>query len=254
MTPNWVYCLTCRANGKMYIGITKNTVEWRWGKHVSAAQLTPRKLKLLNAIRHHGASSFDVTPLFRYPTRTAACDAEIALIAALDTVRCGYNLTHGGDAPEVSEETRAKISAAHKGRPHSPTHIANQAAATRGVERGPRSSESVAKMVASMRGRRHSPEAITRMSEAQRKRGPEGYKRTAEKLRGRPRPPEVKEKLRLANLGKKSSPETRAKIAAASRMKDPAQCAAHAEAMKRAWARRRAEAAFVDIHRIGVSP
>ena len=89
------------------------------------------------------------------------------------------NMSDGGDGNfgrKLSEETKAKISAFHKGRPLSPEHIAIITANNK-----------------ARIGYKHSPETI-------------------EKFKARKKTPEEKEKLRQANLGKKPSAETIEKL------------------------------------------
>lgn len=68
---------------------------------------------------------------------------------------------------EIPVETRMKISAALRGRPKSPEHAAKVAAARRGERRGPLSAEIRAKLSAANLGRKHTPESRARMSTAQ---------------------------------------------------------------------------------------
>lgn len=84
----------------------------------------------------------------------------------------------GKPRQEITAETRAKISATHKGRKRSPEHQA--------------------KLNNSHRGRKLSEETKAKISE---------------KVKGKPRPPELVRQIALSNTGKKRSEETKAKIA-----------------------------------------
>lgn len=129
-----------------------------------------------------------------------------------------------------SDEARAAQSARQKGRAPPPAVQAAAWAANRGSKRSAEfrarisermrgnvlSLEQRAKISAAMKGRTHSPERIAKAKAARAALDPAvlaaGRARAAEKLRGRKRDPAVVEKVRLANLGKKRSEETRAKM------------------------------------------
>ncbi len=66
------------------------------------------------------------------------------------------NLTDGGDGTpgmKASDQARAKISAAHRGRKHSPEHVANQAASLRGVPHPPERRAAISAGIAASGGR-----------------------------------------------------------------------------------------------------
>jgi len=139
-----------------------------------------------------------------------------------------------------SPETRAKISAATRGKPHSPEHTAKVAAANRGRRNSPEtianmsaakmgdknpmfgthlSKEARKQISAREKGKRRSPETIVKMSEARK-----GKHLSAEhraKISAAMKTPEVREKISEAVAGEKHrlfgkhhSPETRARISA----------------------------------------
>lgn len=154
----------------------------------------------------------------------------------------GHNLCNSTDGGEgaspgrtPSPETRAKISAAHKGKKLSTEHRAKLSAARKG--RGPvLTAESYAKMSRTKTGRpghKPSPECVVkRVAKVKatwgRKKAegwkpapcsPEGRARTTAALVGHKVSPETRAKISAANkgrgLGRKPSPETRAKMSAA---------------------------------------
>jgi hypothetical protein len=176
--------------------------------------------------------AFDVVknPLFineSYAVRGFCSTPESALKAAATRRRRGTDRRSpetiekirqkhiGSKRPPVKEETRKKISAAHKGRKHSPEHIAKIAASNTGKKMPPEfgqkvsdrfkgrklSEEHKAKIIGT--GRKYSEESKQRMSEAQ---------KGSKKPRTKPMTEEHKEKIRQARLGTKRSPETCAKI------------------------------------------
>lgn len=101
-------------NGKVYIGITKLSVERRWqeGKNYKTSS------HFNNAIKKYGWDNIKHEILFTGLSRSEAEAKEIELIAKYDSTnqRNGYNIEKGGNTPEMSEETRQKMSKAHKGR------------------------------------------------------------------------------------------------------------------------------------------
>ena len=115
---------------------------------------------------------------------------------------CLRNRTNGGEGNSGAIRTaehRAKISAVHKGRRHTPEAIAKMIAARTGLRR---SEETKARMSAWQKGRKIGPlseEIKAKMSAA---------------LKGRPKSEEWKAKISAANRRRKLSDESRAKISA----------------------------------------
>jgi hypothetical protein len=130
-----------------------------------------------------------------------------------------------------SPETRAKLSAAFRGRKLTPEHRAKLSAARR--RRAPPSQETRAKWSSAARGRKLSPEVRARMSAAQKALvlknperitalhsfrkppSPETRAKISATLKGRTLPPEQVAKAAAAHKGKKRTQETRAKMSAA---------------------------------------
>ena len=115
----------------------------------------------------------------------------------------GYNMTDGGDSTyERTEETKAKVAAAKRGKPNPKT-----ADALRGRKRP---AEVGAKVAAALRGRKLSEETKTKLSEA---------------LRGRKLSEETRKKMSDAQRGKKLSEETKARMSAALKTSEKAKIA-----------------------------
>lgn len=94
-----IYKVTCKANGKSYIGLTVKKVFQRWNEHVKAAS-QGFDILFYRAIRKHGAESFEVKTLCECVELAEARVCERALIAAHGTyfkTNKGYNLTSGGE-------------------------------------------------------------------------------------------------------------------------------------------------------------
>ena len=135
LVPTKLYCITNSVNGKMYVGVTKGPLRRLWREHKSAAhRMSP--LRIYKAIRKYGIDSFSMIQLCVYDTYSAALAAEVQLIASLDLTRLGYNISPGGDTPNLgqvfSAERRAQISAFHTGRKHTAEARAKISAALSG--------------------------------------------------------------------------------------------------------------------------
>lgn len=110
----------------MYIGITCNSVERRWGKN-GKEYLRKRndgtymQPKFANAIVKYGWDNFEHIIWATGLTHETACEIEQKLIALWDSRKSGYNISTGGEGNtgfSPSEETRKKMSIAHKRLPH----------------------------------------------------------------------------------------------------------------------------------------
>lgn len=101
--------------GKVYIGITSNTLQRRWkGGHGYETNT-----HFMRAIKRHGWGAFQHETLFSNLTEEEAKAKEQELITLYDSTNPnkGYNRDLGGNVR--SRETAAKISAALTGVPHS---------------------------------------------------------------------------------------------------------------------------------------
>lgn len=102
-----------KINGKIYVGITKQKAEERWrnGKGYKHCILFYR------AIQKYGWDGFEHIIFASHLTKEEAMNMEKILIQNLQTrdVDYGYNISEGGDAPQLSEETKKKISETHIG-------------------------------------------------------------------------------------------------------------------------------------------
>lgn len=138
----YVYKITNKINGKVYIGLSKDPVA-RFSYHYRS-RLTI-KTRLTQSMKKYGIENFEMTVLEEHDTKESVKDAEIRLISehsSQDPAK-GYNMTSGGDGcPDLSEEskekmrqaarlrspsqeTREKMSKSQKGRIMSPEHCKN---------------------------------------------------------------------------------------------------------------------------------
>ena len=109
-----VYMHENRANGKKYIGITKQAPERRWQNGYGYRE-SPRFYK---AIEKYGWDGFKHEILYTHLTAEEAAAKEVELIAKYQTTdpERGYNLDPGGGGTQPkTEEVRAKMSRARLG-------------------------------------------------------------------------------------------------------------------------------------------
>jgi group I intron endonuclease len=195
----FVYEIVHRASGKRYVGITIKRPAQRWSSHRHAAVKRDSPTHLHRSMRKHGVEAFDFRVVAGLPTVALAKLAEISLIKF---TKPAYNMTAGGDGafgvpwpeesrrrasesakrkPPITEETRAKMSAAQR----------NSELAAANLRR----------MAEKNRGRRQSAEDRAKKSAA-------FWKRCT---------PEYREQQRQRGIGRVHSEETKAKMSAAKR-------------------------------------
>lgn len=96
-----LYLITNVANGKRYVGQTKDSVASRWSKHLYCARTgVGGCVKLRKAMRKYGVGAFNIRPVLFVHTEAEADICEEILIdwLRLRDDRFGYNITPGGSA------------------------------------------------------------------------------------------------------------------------------------------------------------
>ncbi|MBQ6296433.1 MAG: GIY-YIG nuclease family protein [Selenomonadaceae bacterium] len=130
-----IYKITNKVNGKTYVGKTTTPLKQRMASHRCADTVIGK------AIRKYGGENFIVEVIEECDTKEQLNEREIFWIAALNCkTPNGYNRSDGGDGPtgySHSEEIRAILSAANKGRKKSPEHRAKIGAGNRGKKQTP---------------------------------------------------------------------------------------------------------------------
>lgn len=156
-----LYKITCSANGKVYVGYTSKTAEERFGHHLRNARWK-RKTALYDAIRAYGAEHFSVETILECETHADACRHEIRLISELNTLLpLGYNMTHGGDGVPLTKEQRDAANAKKRGVCYPKQLEANLRGKGRKV-----SEETRAKLSAARRGKKQNPEWVRKRMES----------------------------------------------------------------------------------------
>ena len=111
-----VYMHKNKINNKVYVGITCQKTNYRWGAGSGYRQ----QPKFYNAIKKYGWDNFEHIILFENLSFEEAKQKEIEIISKYNafTKKYGYNATKGGDGSNgvpCSEEKKQKISKANKG-------------------------------------------------------------------------------------------------------------------------------------------
>ena len=108
-----VYQHVNKINGKVYIGITMQEPQIRWGANGSNYKSSPH---FYAAIQKYGWNNFEHNILFTNLTKEEACLKEQELIQQFqaDNREYGYNSTSGGEMFRLNIETKQKIAAALK--------------------------------------------------------------------------------------------------------------------------------------------
>ena len=112
----YVYKLTNKVNGMLYIGITTCSLAKRWREHKCAAK-SGLDTPLYRAMRKYGIDAFDMVLIHEGKTREEIQSMEKHFIAELGTyvrVGKGYNLTLGGEGEgkivrKVGEEAHSAV-------------------------------------------------------------------------------------------------------------------------------------------------
>ena len=118
----FIYCVTCLKTGKLYFGQTIISIRSRWRRHVLSTQ-RGFDHKFHRAIRKYGEENFLVEEVLTVsaPTKDAFKKkldyVEMRLIKKLETHKCGYNSTDGGEGTlglKLSEHAIRKMAESKK--------------------------------------------------------------------------------------------------------------------------------------------
>lgn len=158
-----VYLLTNNVNGKRYVGQTIHTLEERLRGHAWPSTARHTKMPIARAIQKYGIQNFRAEILQECSSQDELDQSELRYALSLKTfVPNGYNLKAGQGRGSVSQVTKDRIGAAHRGkivsdetrRKLSESHMGHRHSAT-----------TIAKMSAYWKGRRASDLAYQRSIE-----------------------------------------------------------------------------------------
>jgi group I intron endonuclease len=188
-----IYRIVNCTSGKVYVGQTWQRLARRFRAHKRRRDC----VKLANAMRKYGVENFAIELLGATGSQATADYLEVYFISVYDAIASGYNMREGGSHGRPGAETRAKQSAARKGKKPSPEALEARSKALRGRKHSP---EHVAKLAALSRLRRGhrgaSPSAEHRkaISESAKRRAGNGVSvacRAAQLAEVRARPPKL---------------------------------------------------------------
>ena len=120
----YIYKITNKINGKVYIGQTKKTIEERFQEHLKKAKIHTNRY-LYDAMNKYGYENFIISQIEKCPDNNLD-EREIFWIAFYQSNNklYGYNMTAGGGGGNTwinnphKEETSKKLSQANKGKKH----------------------------------------------------------------------------------------------------------------------------------------
>lgn len=210
-----IYVISNIKNGKVYIGKTAVGFRKRWLKHKHALNNNYHDNQhLQRAWNRYGEKSFKFL-ILEYCLVEQLDEREKHYISIYRPKNMTYNMTDGGDGGlgyKHTDESKLKMSKAHKGKKLTPEHIAKSAAANRGRKPSP---ETIAKISAANKGRIRSPEHRAAVGNAHRgkKLSDEQIAKMKLSLKGRVFSQEHRDRIGLAHKGRIHSPESIAKYA-----------------------------------------
>ena len=158
-----------RTNGKCYIGQTRKAVNLRFSEHKAAANGndSSKVFAITKAIRKYGWEAFDKFILEQCADQESLDASEDYWISRYETLAPnGYNLKGGGlnRSGVISEETREKLRHAFLGRRHSEDSKAKIGLAHKGKVCRPATPEEIEANRQRGLGKKHSDQAIAKMS------------------------------------------------------------------------------------------
>lgn len=143
-----VYLIRNKLTKKLYVGQTIKSLQKRWASHCSSKSNCSY---LHRAIKVYGRENFEMVSLRECSSREELNHYESAFIRHFNCFApCGYNLTTGGEYPNLNSISKAKIAEALKGNTH-----------TRGQKR---SDETKTRMSEAKKGKRPTSETKRLMS------------------------------------------------------------------------------------------
>lgn len=161
----YIYKITS-PSGKSYIGQTIH-----FEKRIRQHSLSKGSTKLSSSIKSHGWEAHTVDILWEGKCTQEQLDTlEVEFINLYGTYHNGLNLTEGGGGSRgriLSDETKARMSAAHKGKklhPLSEEHKAKISASSKDRKKPPRADEHRAKISAAKKGKPQSEDFRAKMS------------------------------------------------------------------------------------------
>ena len=130
-----VYLVENIINQKKYVGLTTQSLGYRWQQHIYEAFRKNNNRYFYRAIRKYGKDSFRCSVLEECKDTQELNDKEIYWINKLDSLKDGYNLTKGGEGG-YKELARKRKSLACQGKKFSDEHRKNLSISHMGIMKG----------------------------------------------------------------------------------------------------------------------
>lgn len=107
-----IYLIVNNANGKVYVGQTRQKLDIRWRRHINNDLRPGAKHPIKSAIHKYGFQNFTIHRIDSADTQEQANLLEETWIFLMNSrvKSIGYNIKPGGDNHAMSEETKKKIS------------------------------------------------------------------------------------------------------------------------------------------------
>jgi group I intron endonuclease len=111
----FIYKITNKINGKIYIGQTIKTIEERWLGHISASKYA--KNYLHRAMNKYGVDNFHIQSVVRCGSIEELNIREVAIIRIFKSlIPNGYNMMLGGQVNYMTDIVKQKIRIANTGK------------------------------------------------------------------------------------------------------------------------------------------
>lgn len=106
-----VYKITNKINNKVYIGLTTQSLKYRWGRHVTEARNPNNCKHLYKAMRKYGENNFMIEIIEETDDFQKLGELERYYIKLFDSTnpQRGYNLTCGGEKNQYDGNSQAKL-------------------------------------------------------------------------------------------------------------------------------------------------
>jgi len=118
-----IYSITCKVNGKRYIGQTIKNVAERWKNHLQESNAKEHR-PLYRAIKKYGQGMFVVRIIEDDIPINKLSEREVYWIEQFDTYNNGFNLTTGGEESKaIHQDVKDKISTTMQGVVKSDEHV-----------------------------------------------------------------------------------------------------------------------------------
>jgi hypothetical protein len=200
----YLYSITNKVNGKLYVGIAKNPRR-RFASHGCKAHLS--KMAIGRAINKYGRDSFELKILLNASREYCAEMEKKAIVAFGSLIPAGYNISQGGEGASLpaalyTEARREHLRKLFTGRPIPQEQRKKIANTLRGR---PLTKQTKAKLSEVLKGRIISAEHRAKTSAA---------------LMGKPKSEQARQNMSKAKLGSSPSAESKAK---------------HSETLRKRW-------------------